>query len=56
LDQLEILANRMGDTAKYIADHEHELKSMLNDQDWLHIYSKLISDCNIDMDHFIRRA
>jgi len=25
LDQLEILANRMGDTAKYIADHEHEL-------------------------------
>lgn len=48
------LAAGYQDVKQYVENHEYEILSTMNNQDWLHIYSKVIKEHNLDMDQFAR--
>ena len=40
----------------YIKDHEHEFTTLMQNDDWLHVYAHGIKDYGLDMNNLIHRT
>ena len=53
-DNLEVLGKSLLETKDYLAKHQYGLRTVLDNIDYLEIYSKSINDFNLSMDHLFR--
>ena len=50
------MRHEVGDIQSYIRDHDYEIATLMTKLDWLQVYSKSVSEYDLDMDHVIRET